>query len=534
MSQFEQFTILPGSIRRLQFANRMSAIQQIEGIEVTVQVRRKQRLDANALVRANKVLSRLELEEQYGASPKDLNTVLSFAEHFGLEVLDIDAGKRTVLLKGSSDAMYNAFKVHVFETKVGDNVIRNRVGPIFIPSELAQIVTGVFGLDNRPQAMSHLRLGTSFEVSEHAKPDAFDGQQLAAIYNFPVSDGKGQTIALIELGGGYLNTDIRSFFTSLNLPVPNVRSVSVNGGRNIPILDMAADTEVALDIQVAGAVSPGANIVVYFAPNDDQSFLQAVLAAIHDDINKPSIISISWGAAEKAWTEQQMLAMTDAFKSAAALGISVFCAAGDDGANDNVYDGAAHVDFPASSPFAMGCGGTTMVLVNGVRQESVWNDGDGSATGGGISMFFPVPDYQQTLAMPAGNASGAKGRGVPDVSAVADPRTGYAVFVHGHWTIVGGTSAVAPLYAGLAARLNERMNKPSGFMNTAIYTAGGKISTTTGGVASSVDLFNDIASGNNSVDKVIGYQAGPGWDAVTGWGSPDGLNLLNFFNQVKS
>ncbi len=307
----------------------------------------------NALIGKQRTLSHLELGEEYGGSPKDISAVLSFAEHFGLEVTDIDSSQRIVSLRGSSDAMFEAFKVHVFETRAQGDVFRNRVGPIFIPSELVGIVTGVFGLDNRPQAISHLKLGSSFEA--HAKPSAFDGDQLAGIYDFPVSDGKGQTIALIELGGGYLHTDIKRFFTSLNLPVPKVSSVSVNGGRNVPILDRGADTEVALDIEVAGAVAPGAEIVVYFAPNDDQSFLKAVLAAVHDEINKPSIISISWGAAEKVWTEQQMLAMSEAFKSAAALGISVFCAAGDDGANDNVYDGHAHVDFPASSPYAIAC-----------------------------------------------------------------------------------------------------------------------------------------------------------------------------------
>jgi len=511
----------------------MNAVQQIEDIEITVQVRRKRELDTNALVENNKILSRLELEELYGASPKDLSAVLSFAEHFGLEVTDIDSGQRTITLKGSSDAMYNAFKVHVFEARVESDVFRNRVGPIFIPLELVGIITGVFGLDNRTQAISHLRLhkGASFEA--HAKPNAFDGDQLAGIYDFPVSNGTGQTIALIELGGGYLYTDIKKFFTALNLPVPRVRSVSVNGGRNVPILDRGADTEVALDIQVAGAVAPGADIVVYFAPNDDQSFLKAVLAAIHDEINKPTIISISWGAAEKVWTEQQMVAMNEAFKSAAALGISVFCAAGDDGANDNIYDGKAHVDFPGSSPYAIACGGTSLTVVAGVRQETVWNDGDGSATDGGISSFFPVPEYQQSLTMPIDLASGFKGRGLPDVSAVADPRTGYAVFVHGHWSIVGGTSAVAPLYAGLVARLNERMNKPTGFMNTAIYSVNGNVASKSDGTKER-ELFNDIATGHNSVDKVVGYSAAQGWDAVTGWGTPNGLNLLNFLNDFRS
>ncbi len=496
----------------------MNAVELIRDIEITVQIRRKKSLDALSLVEQKQILPLLEFEEEYGASPKDLNAVLSFAEHFGLEVTEIESGKRTVGLKGSSDALFNAFKVQVFETQRHGEVSRCRVGPIFIPTELSDIITGVFGLDNRPQAMSHLRYAGI--INPLSKPNAFDGEQLSAIYDFPVSDGRGQTIALIELGGGYLKSDIKKFFSSLNLPVPQVTSVSVNGGKNLPFINRGADTEVALDIQVAGAVAPGAKIVVYFAPNDDQSFLKAVLAAIHDEINKPSVISISWGAAERQWTEQQMLAMNEAFKSAAALGISVFCAAGDDGANDNVYDGKAHVDFPASSPFAIACGGTSLTLSNGVKSEKVWNDGDGSATGGGISNFFPKPDYQFGLKLPPGPEPNFNGRGLPDVSAVADPYTGYAVLVHGTWTVVGGTSAVAPLYAGLVARLNARLNKPVGFINAPVYTKPGS------------RLFNDIVSGNNSVDKVSGYESTPGWDAVTGWGTPIGVNLLEFFAKL--
>lgn len=494
----------------------MHAIEQIRDIEVTVQVRRRRRLDASFLAKQRIVLTLKELEEEYGASPKDLGSVLDFAEHFGLEVTEIEAGKRTVTLRGSSDALFNAFKVQVFESQSQGQVSRCRVGPVFVPTELSEIITGVFGLDNRPQAVPHLRYAGT--ADHHTRPGAFDGDQLAGIYDFPVSDGRGQTIALIELGGGYLNSDIKKFFSSINLPTPSVSSVSVNGGWNHPFNDKGADTEVALDIQVAGAVAPGAKIVVYFAPNDDQSFLKAVLTAIHDEINKPSVISISWGAAERQWTEQQMLAMSEAFKSAAALGISVFCASGDNGANDNVYDGKAHVDFPSSSPFAIACGGTSLTMSSGVRTETVWNNGDGSATGGGMSNVFHVPEYQMGLKLPNGSDPNFAGRGVPDVSAVADPYTGYAVLVHGSWTIVGGTSAVAPLYAGLVARLNSRLPKPVGFINAAIYSKPDS------------GAFNDITTGNNSADNVTGYESAIGWDAVTGWGSPHGMNLLEFFS----
>jgi kumamolisin len=350
------------------------------------------------------------------------------------------------------------------------------------------------------------------------KPDAFDGNQLAAVYDFPPSTGQGQTIALIELGGGYIDADIKAFFAALNLPAPSVTSVSVDGGRNSPLLDPGADTEVALDIEVAGAAASGAALVVFFAPNTDIGFLDAILAVVHDTANHPSIISISWGGAESTWTGQQMAAMNEAFQSAAAIGISVFCAAGDDGANDNVGDGLAHVDFPSSSPFVTACGGTTLVFSNGARQETVWNDGDGSATGGGISDFFAVPQYQQSLTMPANLATKFAGRGLPDLAAVGDPDTGYAVFVDGLWQVVGGTSAVAPLASGMMARINSVTGRTHGSINPVLYQAG------------SSNGFNDITAGNNSCDGVTGYTASIGWDAVSGWGSPGGMSLLKLLS----
>lgn len=211
-----------------------------------------------------------------------------------------------------------------------------------------------------------------------------------------------------------------------------------------------------------------------------------------------------------------MSSMNELFQSAAAVGISTFIAAGDDGANDNVNDGKTHVDFPASSPFVTGCGGTTLAVTNGTRTETAWNESfiDGGATGGGISDVFARPTYQQSTSMPTNLSGGIQGRGAPDVAAVADPYTGYRVFVDDAWTIVGGTSAVAPLYSGLMARMNSLSTGRLGLMNPRIYS-------------SSLDTgFNDIVVGNNSTDGITGYSAGPGWDAVTGWGSPDGVQLL--------
>jgi kumamolisin len=513
MPKFNQFTMLAGSMRANLFGEDAGVPDPDQEIEVILHLRRKRALNVPELVARRKFLSRGDLENHYGAAVEDVGLVLAFAYHFGLQTVVLSSGKRIVVLRGSARAICAAFQVQLLMRNFNGKLLRGHLGHVFLPNELDGVVTGVFGLDHRPQARPHFRV-CDIHLSNILKPNGFDGNQLASVYDFPSSDGKGEKIALIELGGGYVDADIKAFFASLNLPTPAVSSVSVDGASNTPLLDPGADTEVALDIEVAGAAAPSSAIVVYFAPNTDAGFLQAILAAVHDPVNKPSIMSISWGGAESTWTAQQMTAMDEVFQSAAAVGISVFSAAGDDGANDNVNDGKAHVDFPSSSPFVTACGGTTLVLSNGARQESVWNDGDGSATGGGISDFFPIPQYQKQIVMPVSLATNFAGRGLPDVSAVGDPSTGYAVLVDGLWQIVGGTSAVAPLFAGLMARINSLTGNAHGSINPALYEA------------NSSNGFNDITQGNNSVDGIIGYNATTGWDPVSGWGSPGGSSLL--------
>ena len=206
-----------------------------------------------------------------------------------------------------------------------------------------------------------------------------------------------------------------------------------------------------------------------------------------------------------------MTQMEQAFVAAAAMGVTVTVAAGDNGSSDGATDGLQHADFPASAPHALGCGGTRLQIVNGaIDAESVWNDGAGNgAGGGGISDVFPVPDYQQHASIPpSANPGGHAGRGVPDVCGDADPDTGYTVRVDGETIPIGGSSAVAPLWAGLIALLNQGLGKPVGFLQPFLYSTAGK-------------AVHDIVSGSNGA-----YSAGPGWDACTGLGSPDGAELL--------
>jgi kumamolisin len=381
-----------------------------------------------------------------------------------------------------------------------------------LPSELNGIVEGVFGLDNRPQAKPHFRSrGPQGNVHWRSATNSFDPTQLASLYNFPEGSGKGECIALIELGGGYRGADLSTYFFQLHTAGPTVTAVSVDHGKNHATGDPnGPDGEVMLDIEVAGAIAPDAKIVVYFAPNTDAGFLDAITTAIHDTQNQPSVISISWGGPESSWAEQATTAFDQAFQAAAAMGITVCCAAGDNGSSDGMNDGSDHVDFPASSPYALACGGTTLeVSKREIANEVVWNDGaKGGASGGGVSSFFSLPPWQEgfTASTTSGQKVKLSKRGVPDVSGDADPATGYDVRVDGSDTVIGGTSAVAPLWAGLIARINQAKGNPCGYINPQLYK--------------NPQVLRDITQGNNG-----DFKASAGWDACTGLGSPDGSKV---------
>ncbi len=439
-------------------------------VSVTVIVRPRSPLP-QATGTATPPLSRAEFARRHGAAPDDLAAVERFASSSGLTVVASDAARRSVQVSGPAAAIGQAFGANLKVYEQDGEQFRGRSGTLTVPAALAEIVRGVHGLDNRVQAHTHFRM-----VRAAAAATSFTPLQIAELYAFPTGTGKGQTIALIELGGGYTEADLTTFFGGLGITTPpTVISVGVDGATNAPVGDAnSADGEVLLDIEIAGALAPEATIVVYFAPNTDQGFLDAITTAIHDTTNHPTIVSISWGGAESTWTAQSLTNYDDALAEAGALGVTVTVAAGDSGSSDGVTDGLAHVDFPASSPNVIACGGTS-VKASGttLSSETVWNDGtSGGATGGGISDVFALPSWQSAAQVPpSANAGKHVGRGVPDVAGDADPNTGWAVVVDGEQAVFGGTSAVAPLWAGLIARLNEGRARPLGFANPALYAA---------------------------------------------------------------
>jgi kumamolisin len=478
-------------------------------------------------------------------------------------------------VSGTLAALSAAFGTSLRMVSSGGVTHRYRVGGLFVPQSLDGVVTAVLGLDDRPQARPHFR---TRQAAAPAAPASFTPDQVAAAYGFPASaDGTGQIVALVEFGGGFAPSDLSTYFQNLGIALPSVTAESVDGAENAPGSDPGgADVEVSLDVEVVGAAAPGAKQLVYFAPNTDQGFVDSVSDAA-SATPAPAAISISWGQSEDSWTAQGRASLDDAIADACALGITVCVAAGDNGSSDGATDGKAHVDFPASSPHALACGGTSLVTSGGsIVSETVWNDGSGGgATGGGVSDTFALPSWQATAGVPASaNAAGAttagsgaagsgaaasaaaevpatrlpatetlvktaetavkaaktairtvetetrhrtkstttSGRGVPDVAGNADPDTGYQIMADGQMQVVGGTSAVAPLWAALIARLAQATGQRFGLIQPALYA----------GITPGVDVagFHDIVSGSNGA-----YSAGPGWDACTGLGSPDASAL---------
>ena len=463
--------------------------------------------------------TREEFAAEHGATAEDIARVEAFARDYGLDIVEESPARRSVVLMGTVGLFARAFGIELRRYEHPRGIFRGRSGPIYLPADLAPSVQAVLGLDNRPQAKSHFRILTKAA----AGGVSYTPPQVAEFYNFPPGlDGGGQSIAIVELGGGFTTSDLQAYFSNLGIPMPNVLAISVDNSGNSPTGDTSGpDTEVMLDIEVIGSIAPKAQIYVYFAPNTDAGFVDAVSTAAHDNIHKPSIISISWGDAESSWTQQGIQALNQALQEAAALGVTVAVASGDSGSSDGVNDGLAHVDFPASSPYVLGCGGTEVTLEKlseTIKSEVVWDNGaSGGASGGGVSEVFPLPSWQSGAHVPpSANPGGRVGRGVPDVSGDADPSTGYLVRADGKQFPVGGTSAVAPLWSALIGLINQQASatggKPAGYLNPLLYLK----------ALGPADPLRDIVSGNNGA-----YKAGPGWDACTGLGSPDGAKLLS-------
>ena len=457
--------------------------------------------------------------------------------------------------------MSRAFAVELNRYDLPDHSYRGRDGFVHVPKDLADIITGVLGLDNRRVVRHHSAAVRSDSAAANTPVKAVQltPPQVAKLYDFPAGGATGQTVGILEFGGGYVTdpvtkraSDVDSFCTNLGLRTPSVTSVPVLGVNNSPMgsktnfwVDDKAknpisdtDIEVALDLEIVAAVLASAKIAVYFAPNNSDGFYNAVQTAVQDTVNRPDVLSISWGGSElNNWSSMDIDHISSAFEDAFNVGVSVFVSSGDDGSDCGVGDGSAHVEYPGSDQWVVCCGGTMITNVAGARfNEGTWNDSGGGATGGGISDHFDPQTWQAKAGVPSSvNPGHRKGRGVPDVAGNASPNSGYDLWLYGtqfsklvvtsgkfigeSGFIEGGTSAVAPLYAALAALINAARGTRCPFLNPVLYRLNG-----TSVLRDINDGLNNQWSGESK--PAPSYKSGPGWDACTGLGSINGNALL--------
>ena len=333
-------------------------------------------------------------------------------------------------------------------------------------------------------------------IRAHLAGTNYTPKQLAAFYGMPTvaTVGTGKKVAVVELGGGFNQALLTSFFTSLGYPkVAPVTFCSVGGAKNDYGDAEGAYVEVMLDLAVIGGMAPGCQMFCYVAPNTDAGVVAAFKQAVADGMD---VISFSWGGPEDQWSATTRSSLDAIFKMAAAAGVVVTVAAGDNGLSDG--ESGNHVDYPASSPYVTACGGTSLPTLS-PSAEVVWNDGtQGGATGGGVSADYVLPSFQAKAGVPGG-----KMRGVPDVAGCADPNTGWLVPVDtGSNSVIGGTSAVAPMWAAVAAYLAQVVGKNLGQLAALLYGL-------------PAGALRDITSGNNGT-----YVAKAGYDCCTGVGVP--------------
>lgn len=458
-------------------------------------------LEANHLISTTWILNRDLIPHKLDESIKE---IIVFCKKYNLLVLENDSHHLKV--DGTSINFSNALQITINKYQNDDDIYHASMDTIKIPIQFKDIIENILGLNT--QKVAHPYFKKLDTINTPRASTVFTPLQLATLYNFPTNlDGIGQKIGIIELGGGYVLSDITTYFSMLNLQyTPKITSVSVDGAINNPNDGTGSNVEVILDIEIIAALVPNASIFVYFAPNTAQGFYDAINTAIN---NSCSIISISWGGPENSWSLSTLSVYNSLFQSASTKNVTILAASGDNGSSDGTIGN--NVDFPSSSPYILGCGGTNLKTLDNVTisQETVWNNNSiSSATGGGISAVFAEPSYQFNVTYPLNNR-----RGVPDVSGDADPNTGYVVYSarEGGTFIVGGTSAVSPLWSGLLGRINQSIGHPVGFLHPIIY--------------SHPNVCRDITQGNNGA-----YSAGPGWDPCTGNGSPNGQALLNLLS----
>ena len=462
---------------------------------------------AKDLARLKRRYSRAALDHQRARTHGPVAArITAFLGEAGVAVRSTDVTRRRMDIEAPARVLTALFHADVALYSDGVRTFRARTGTLRAPRPIAPWTRAIVGFDQRP-------LPIRAAVASDNGAAALWPSRVAALYGVPLDrDVSRQCVGVIALGGGYRAEDLATATAGMGRRPPEIVEVSVGGAVNNFGGNDRADEEIALDLQILAALLPGARIVIYFAANSQQALADAVDKAVHDFVNDPKVISVSWGAPEMHWTSPRREALNAALCDAARLRVSVVAATGDDLATCNEPDGKAHVWFPASSPYALGCAGTSIDLVNdAIADESVWNIGSAGA-GGGVSDFFPVAAFQGKAGVPPSVSTGRAGRGVPDVAAMASETPGYRIVVNGDVRNLGGTSAAAPLWAGVLAIANSSRSSPVGLIAPYLYANPG--------------LTRPIRQGDNRKNGV-GYTAGADWSACAGLGAPIGGRLFD-------
>ena len=458
----------------------------------------------------------------FGAASADASAVARFARAHHLKVLGTDLMKRTVLLQGTVRQFNKAFGVALTHLEHRGHKYRGHREPVTLPPDLREAVMGVFGLDNRRVARRPRHSDWPDITPPPVGPHTRRPHEFARLYDFPAhAAGAGQCIGVLEFGGGFTRRALSKYLNAMGLKVPTVVVKEIAPGKNRTEKapgQFSPDVEVYLDLEIIASLAPEATIVAYFGENNNRGWLHTLQAAVFDTVHRPSVLSLSWGGAEDTWDEQTVTALNDIFQSAAQLGITICCSSGDRGIHED--EGRPFtVAFPASSPLVLACGGTCLsVASNGRRTETVWNQWAEYklASGGGVSNRFPKPGFQGGYGVPPRRGRDGAGRGLPDVAANASSVTGYLIESDGTSLSMGGTSAAAPLWAALVARLNQALGGRIGYLTPLLYAK----------KAQAFGAVRGITKGFNGASPRKAYQARPGWNACTGLGSPRGARLL--------
>jgi kumamolisin len=526
--------VLPGSKRAKDpTAKKIGAVDPNKRIDVTIDLAGPALPGPDDAV--GQTLTPEELAASYGASPADADKVTKSLKKFGLKVEEVHLATRSMRVSGTIAQMERAFKpgLVLMETARQERY-RGRTGTLEIPADLKGIVKGVLGLDTRQMARRKRAAAAKAAALAPLTP-----ADLETRYNFPPGDGTGQSIAIAEFGGGYFASDAAAYCTKFGRPVPTIQAVAVDAPaytlKQILALppsqrkeQLDNSVEVMMDVQIIAGLCPKANITVYFSTFDQQGWvdlLDKVIAA------RPVALSVSWGLPEDdpSWSANARNAIDNRLNAARLLGITTCIASGDDGSGDEETDGRAHVDFPGSSPNVLCVGGTMLKKSKTKVSEVVWWDtpgtrsGGGGATGGGVSVIYQRPGWQ-AVKVKSLNPKSIDGRVVPDIAALAGEPF-YDLIFTGQDSPNGGTSASAPLWAALIARVNAQLPaaKQQRFLTPLLY------GNAANGKPVGKAVTRDITSGNNAShpDPGKGYHAAAGFDAVSGWGVPDGGKLLS-------